>query len=307
MFTLNDTNTTRLGFLPFKQPSIYQGHNHKMPTPFSFGGNGPADQHARHKMPTPFSFGCNGPVDQHAHQKMPSHFSFSGNSPAAQHTPSTTHEQWDSAGVIVIDDKFHNSQGAIFQTIFLFFDHKNDVWRLAYGSRDKSDKTSVSTAQRNCLENMSNLFRFGSKSFDDAKCVVSPDNRQKAYIIRVTEPKHGIHSKIFYTNSSIVRSTKAPDSWTQVSAITRIGIKEAIVSGILTHPNKSNFQMFDVYGNSITIFWRDADFIRDAIKAKLNVYSPVHTLRLITSYDDKFNGNKNCFLNKTSCYMVIKK
>ena len=305
MFTSNNTSTnTRLGFLPFKQPSVKDTCQHALPimsTPFS--GNGSADQHALPMMPTPFS--GNGSADQHARQRMPT--PFSGNGPANQHAPPTTHEQWDSAGVIVIDDKYHNSQGYVFQTIFLFFDHKNDVWRLAYGSRNKSDKTPVSTAQRNSLEDMSNLFRFGSKSFDDDKCVVSPDNRQKAYIIRVTEPKHGIHSKIFYTNASIIRLTEAPDSWTQVSAITRIGIKEAIVSGILTHPNKSNFQMFDVYGNSITIFWRDADFIRDAIKAKLNVYSPVHTLRLITSYDDKFNGNKQCFLNTTSCYMVLRK
>jgi hypothetical protein len=133
---------------------------------------------------------------------------------------------------------------------------------------------------------------------------VSSNKKHRAYVIRVKPFKYGIQSKIFNKNLGILKSSGAPHSWMELSRLTRIGITEAISSGILGHPNGSDFRMFDFYGNPITIFCRDAEFIRDAIKTKMNVFSPVHTLRFISSYDDKFNGNKKMFLNTTSCYMV---
>jgi hypothetical protein len=220
---------------------------------------------------------------------------------STKHTPT---DSWDSAGIIVIEDKYHDMNGFTYQAIFLGLNPNSGKYELFYGKRDASDSSPVETATRECSKETANLFRFSQKVFEKSNCVFSHNKKHRAYVIKVQTLKHGIKSKIFNRNLSILRSSRAPHCWSEMSALTRISIKNAILSGILEHTNGDDFSMFDVYDNPITIFCRDAQFIRDAIKAKINVYSPVHTLRFIKFYDDKFNRNKNIYLNGTSSYIV---
>lgn len=210
----------------------------------------------------------------------------------------------DSAGIIIIEDKYHDKHGASYQTILLGHNSKTNQYELFYGKRDATDASSMETAQRECSEETSNMFRFSSGVISKSQCVYSPNKKHLAYVVRVQPPPHGIKCNIFRQNYAVLKLRKAPHSWTELTAITRIGIKEALSSGILEHPTGRHFSMFDVYGNSITIFSRDAEFIRDALKSKMNLSSPIYPLRFIKSYDDKFDGNRNQFLNGTSCYMA---
>jgi hypothetical protein len=299
-------HNTRIGFLPFRQLSALSGNTISQPQihqlslqnliigdgmmTFRTSGYQQQNQHLQKQH-----YGHSMAIMMDYHSSLTHHIA----------KPSTASAvTWDSAGTIVIEDKYHDSRGATHQAIFLGLNPSSSKYELFYGKRDASDSSPIETAQRECSEETSNLFRFSSGIFDETHCVVSPNKKHQAYVIRVQPFKHGIQSKIFYQNYYILKTAGAPYSWTELVGITRISIKEAISSGILNHPNKSDFTMFDVYGNPITIFCRDAEFIRDAIKAKMNVFSPVHTLRFIKSYDDKFNGNMNRFLNTTSCYMA---
>ena len=211
---------------------------------------------------------------------------------------------WDSAGVIVIDNEYHDKSGSSYQCIFVGLNSKSGKHELFYGKRAPHDAFPIETARRECSEETSNMFRFSSSVFTEKFSVESPNKKHHAYVVRVQPPKHGIQSTIFYQNLITLKTARAPHDWVEMSDLTRIGIKEAISSGLLTHPNRSDFSMFDVYGNSITIFSRDAEFIRDAVKAKMNVFAPVNKLHFISSYDNKFDGNNNRFLNTTGCYTV---
>jgi hypothetical protein len=211
----------------------------------------------------------------------------------------------DSAGIIIIEDKYYDKiQRVSYQTILLGHNSKTNQYELFYGKRDATDASSMETAQRECSEETSNMFRFSSGVISDTYSVCSPNKKHRAYVVRVQPPPHGIKSEVFRQNHAVLKLRRAPHSWTELSAINRICVKEAISSGILEHPTGRHFSMFDVYGNSITIFSRDAEFIRDALKSKMNLNSPIYPLRFIKSYDDKFDGNRNQFLNGTSCYMA---
>ena len=210
----------------------------------------------------------------------------------------------NSAGIIIIEDKFYDKHGASYQTILLGYNARSNQYELFYGKRDATDASSMKTAQRECSEETSNMFRFSSGVISRSQCVYSPNKKHHAFVVRVQPPPHGIKRRVFKQNHAILKLGRAPRCWTELAGITRIGIKEAISSGILDSPAGRQFSMFDVYGDAITIFCRDADFIRDAIKSKLNLSSPIYPLRFIKTYDDKFDGNRNRFLNGTSCYMA---
>jgi hypothetical protein len=221
--------------------------------------------------------------------------------------PTTSHKavvpDWDSAGVILIDNEYHSKTGATYQTIFLGHNPHSGKHELFYGKRNASDIDPTETAIRECMEETANMFHLSKSMFDSSFSVKSTNKKHHAYVVRVQPPKFGIQSKVFYQNLTTLQAAGAPHCWRELSGITRIGIKEAISSGLLVHPNGSDFVIFDVYGNPITISSRDAEFIRDAIKAKMNVYAPVRSLRFIQSYDDKFEGNTKRYINTTGCYM----
>jgi hypothetical protein len=219
---------------------------------------------------------------------------------SSYHTPIP---QWESGGAIIVDNDYHIKSGGKCQAIFLGLNHRTGKYELFYGKRDPADTSSNETSLRECTEETSNMFRFTNYMFDNSFSVKSPNQKHHAYVVRVQAPKHGIQSKIFFQNLSLLKSRHTPYQWRELSGMTRINIEEAINSGILNHPN-GDFSMFDVYGNPITIFSRDAEFIRDALKRKLNLTSPVHQLKFVASYDSKYHGGKDSFLNGTSYYTV---
>ena len=370
----NNTNTRRLNFLPFRQPSALSentesrtvqststpnnmirgygmippgtvfmvaphphlhphSHPHPMyiPVPARAYAHGDAYPHPRYipvparayaQIPEQHSLALTHATPHATPQTPPHQLALTHATPHA--TPQTPPHQlalptptpapnphanmtWDSAGIIVIEDKYHDQKGFNYQAIFLGRNPNTKKFELFYGNRDSADNSPIETAQRNCAEVTSNMFRFSPRVFNQSFCVRSTDKKHLAYVIRVQPKKYGIQSKIFYQNRTTLNAGSAPDNWFELSNITRISIKEAISSGILDYqsgPDTSDFTMFDVYDNSVTICGRDAEFIRDAIHVKMNISSPVHTLRFIPSYDDKFNGNKNRYLNSTSCYTV---
>jgi hypothetical protein len=294
---MSNMHHTRLGFLPFRQPSalsrnITTLHHYQPSHQNVIIGNGMMTVRTNSQyLPVQYQI----TYTQVAEPNQVSH--------SISSRPLTASRPWDSAGTIIIEDKYRDFQGNIYQAIFLGLNPITNKYELFYGKRDSSDISPIETARRESCEESANLFRFSSKVFNYTYCVISPNKRHYAFVIRVQSSYGGIQSKIFNHNLNILKLVRAPHSWTELSKITRIGINQAISFGILNHPNKRDFYMSDVYGNSITIFSRDAEFIRDAIKAKMNMNSPIHSIYHISSYDDKFNGNKHQFLNSTGCYI----
>jgi hypothetical protein len=60
--------------------------------------------------------------------------------------------------------------------------------------------------------------------------------------------------------------------------------------------------MIDVYGKSIVIFSRDAEFIASALRQSLNVRGDVNQLSYVSSWNDARAGGTKMYLNGTSCY-----
>lgn len=210
---------------------------------------------------------------------------------------------WESGGVIIVDNTYLLKTGQNCQAIFLGLNPTSGKYELFYGKRDLQDLTPVNTCLRECTEETANLFRFSEGMFDESFKVTSHNNKHQAYVIRVEPPKLGIQSKLFFHNIAQLKSNKAPYCWNEISNITRINIEEAIITGILRH-YRGDFQMFDVYGNPITIFSRDAEFISDALRKKLNLRAPVHQLKFVSSYNSSFHGGANSFLNGTKYYTL---
>lgn len=219
----------------------------------------------------------------------------------------STHQ---SAGVIIIDDEYHindpylppNSKR---QTIFLGLNPRSGKYELFYGKKDSGDSDSIDTAHRECMEETSNLFRFDKSLYNYSYCVKSPNQQHHAFVIRVRQPSGGIQSKHFYSNQmTMLRNGKVPNCWTEMTKITRIAIIDAIKSLILSHPTGSDFTMMDVYNEQITICARDAEFIRDVLKNKYNLSAPIYQLKDVQSYDCRFFGGRDHFLNGTYYYTV---
>ena len=219
------------------------------------------------------------------------------------YSPELSVPSWESSGVIIIDNNYHSRDGTVFQTIFLGLNAKSGRYELFYGKRDPGDHSPVDTAIREGGEETSNMFRFTTTDFDESFSVQTFDRRHKAYVIRV-QSSCGIQSKVFNYNQTKLYAARAPGTWTELERITRISIKEAVSSGLLTNPDGAEFMLFDVYGFPAKICSRDAKFIKEALLAKMNICAPVHNLRFISSYDDKYCGNRNRFLNTTSYYMT---
>jgi hypothetical protein len=222
-------------------------------------------------------------------------------------TNTSTHQ---SAGVIIIDDEYRindpylppNSKR---QTILLGLNPRSGKYELFYGKKDPNDSVPIETAHRECTEETSNLFRFDMNLFSNSYCVKSPNQKHYAFVIRVRQPQGGIQSKYFYSNLLTMQyNGTVPHQWTEMTGITRISIVDAIKSLILSHQNGSDFTMFDVYNKRITICARDAEFIRDALKNKYNLFAPIYQLKDVQKYDSRYFGGKNVFLNGTHYYTV---
>jgi len=293
-------NTRRLlpsDFLPFRQPSaLHENHVERasVVTPqYRFThqrifGNGIMTVHPKNEQ-SMFSHPNNTPVMPIFHTTP---------------TPTPSLYNWDSAGTIIVDDKYHAPDGSIYSAIFLGLNPRTGRYELFYGEPENNDTSSIVTAHRTCLMNSANLFRFNVDIFNDSFCVFSANKKQHVYVVRVQSSDCNIQSEIFYDNLKKLQASRAPHNWTRFSAITRISITEAISSGILTYRNGNDFSMFDVNGKVITISAHSAGFIRDMLNTNKHIYAPIYTLRFIRSYDDRFNGNRYQFLNNTKCYMI---
>ena len=209
--------------------------------------------------------------------------------------------QWRSCGTIIIDDSYNRRNGKICQAIFLGLNPNTGMYELFYGKRDRADISEESTALRETREESCNMFVFSPGVYNDKYKVSSSDSQHHAYVVRVNAPLGGIQSSVFTTNQQILKRNNAPYEWTELSDITRIDITDAINSNILLH-TRGNFQMYDVYGNSIMIFSRDAEFIADALRQSMNVRGDVNQLSYISSWNDARAGGTKMYLNGTSCY-----
>lgn len=224
--------------------------------------------------------------------------------------PNTTTSTHKSAGVIIIDDEYHINNSHLppnskRQTIFLGLNPRTGKYELFYGKKDSNDLDPIETAYRECMEETSNLFRFDKSLYNDSFCVRSPNQQHHAYVIRIRQPTGGIQSKYFYSNQhNMGRNSSVPYPWIEMSKITRIAIIDAIKQLILSHPNGSDFTMYDVYNNLITICARDAEFIRDALKNKFNLFAPIYQLKDVQTYDCRYFGGRDYFLNGTNYYTV---
>jgi len=209
--------------------------------------------------------------------------------------------QWRSCGTIIIDDSYNRRNGKTCQAIFLGLNPNTGMYELFYGKRDRADISEESTALRETRKESCNMFVFSRGVYNNKYKVSSSDSQHHAYVVRVNAPRGGIQTSVFSTNQQILTMNSASYEWTELSSITRIDITDAINSNILLH-TRGNFQMYDVYGNSIVIFSRDAEFIADALRQSMNVRGDVNQLSYISSWNDARAGGTKMYLNGTSCY-----
>jgi hypothetical protein len=209
--------------------------------------------------------------------------------------------QWRSCGTIIIDDSYNRRNGKTCQAIFLGLNSNTGMYELFYGKRDRTDITEESTALRETREESGNMFVFTRDVYNDKYRVSSTDSQHHAYVVRVNAPRGGIQSSVFTTNQQILKRNNAPYEWTELSDITRIDITDAINFNILSHIS-GDFRMIDVYGKSIVIFSRDAEFIASALRQSLNVRGDVNQLSYVSSWNDARAGGTKMYLNGTSCY-----
>lgn len=209
--------------------------------------------------------------------------------------------QWSSGGTIIIEDAYNRRNGKTCQAIFLGLNSNTGLYELFYGKKNNSDTDETETALRETREESSNMFVFSSSVYNDRYRVSSPNTKHHAYVVRVNGPKGGISSAVFAHNQSKLVANRAPYEWTELSGITRIDISDAISFGLLSY-SRGNFTMQDVYGNYITIFSRDAEFISNALKSSMHLRGHVNQLSFISSWDDRRYGGNKMFLNGTSCF-----
>ena len=207
---------------------------------------------------------------------------------------------WRSCGTIIIDDSYNRRNGRTCQAIFLGLNPNTGMFELFYGKRDMSDISEESTAIRETREESCNMFVFSPDVYNNKYKVTSSDSQHHAYVVRVNAHR-GINSSVFDTNQQILKMNSAPYEWTELSSITRIDITDAINFNILSH-TKGDFRMVDVYGNSIVIFSRDAEFIATALRQSMHVRGDVNQLSYISSWNDARAGGTKMYLNGTSCY-----
>lgn len=233
-------------------------------------------------------------------------------SPLSSHTLSPSHtvvkpvtrssHQWASAGTLIIDEVYHRRNRTSCQAILLGFNPNRGCWELFYGKRDTSDSSPHDTARRETREESSNMFRLTSPVYDENCKASSSNGKHHVYVVRVIAPSGGIQSSVFQKNQQILKSNGAPPEWRELTHITRIDISDAIGSGIMH--TRGNFTMPDVYGNNITIFSRDVEFIADALCSGLHAKGNVHQLSCVRSWDDSRKGGRHMFLNGTTVYQT---
>lgn len=227
-----------------------------------------------------------------------------GGSISAPIIHSSVKNNWKSSGTIIIEQAYNNrTNGKICQAIFLGYNSNRGSYELFYGKRAGSDNVESDTARRETREESSNMFKLSSRVYNDKYKVSSSNGHHHAYVVSVNAPSGGIQSSVFYKNQKIIKANCAPHEWRELSQITRIDINEAINYGILNlSGSKGDFTMVNVYGNLITIFSRDAEFISAALKSNMHTRANVHQLSCISSWDDSRNGSRSMFLNGTTVY-----
>jgi len=210
-------------------------------------------------------------------------------------------KQWASSGTIIIEDAYNRRNGKTCQAIFLGLNPNTGMYELFYGKKDFTDVSESETALRETREESSNMFRFSAHIYNEKYKISSSNNMHHAFIVRVSAPRGGIQSSIFAKNRQVLKANHAPWEWQELSHITRIDISDVIDTGILSHSG-GDFTTYDVYGNLITIFSRDAEFISLALRASMHMRGHVNQLSFVSSWDDRKAGGKMMFLNGTSCY-----
>ena len=208
---------------------------------------------------------------------------------------------WRSCGTIVIDDSYRRRNGKTGQAIFLGLNPCTGMWELFHGKRDRHDASEEATAARETREETGNMFVFSHRVYADNCKVSSRNAHHHAFVVRVCAPRGGLHRSVFAKNRAILKKNNAPGKWRELTDMTRIDITDAINANILAH-TVGEFKMCDVYGNPITIFSRDAEFIASALRKGMHASANVHQLSFIGSWDDSRASGHKMFLNGTSCY-----
>jgi hypothetical protein len=211
---------------------------------------------------------------------------------------------WNTVGIVVINNNDTSPSGSHFPSIVLVQNASTGKFEVFRSVHHPSDGSLMGTAVRACAEQTSNTINVTPGLLNIAFSVESTNKRSLTFAVRIQPPKYGIQSHIFHQNLSLLRMLNADSKWTEHTHITSVSIKEAMSSGILTNPSGSDFSMFDINGTPIIINADDAETIRDTIRMKLHTNAPVHPVYFVKAYNDKFNGNKNTFLNGTGCYLV---
>ena len=211
--------------------------------------------------------------------------------------------KWNGAGAIIVDTNYRRPSGVKCSSIFLFKNASSGMYELPYGKRDSTDSSAKKTAKRELEEESCNLFHFSEDMFDERYKVESYHGTQHAYIIKVTSST-GLFSKNFNKNLMLLKSSRAPHDYLEMSGITRIDIDDAICADIARCVDSPHhFTLKDVYGNSIIIHERDSRFIAKAIKNDIFRYSPTHNIRYIDSWNDRRSKSGKLYLDGTSSYI----
>lgn len=232
----------------------------------------------------------------------PAHQLPASSSSEAEPLSSRTAGELEYAGILLVDNEFR-SNGNSYQTIILGKNVVTDKYELFYGSTYSTIALSTQVAINGINEKSANMFRLKNTALNSTFSIKSFDNKRIVYLIRVQPPKFGIQTSVFNKNKFVLETNEAPVDWFQTTEITRIGIKEAISSGLLLHTD-GDFEMFDVDGNPITIIEHDVKIIQEAVKNKMNVIAPIHQLKYIGYYSNKYDEGDKPYLNTTGCYMI---
>ncbi len=194
--------------------------------------------------------------------------------PIAWDTPPDLY--YNMSGLIVIQNGY-KINNKYCQTIFIGLN--SDTLKYEIFSGDSySDESVKNSAFDNCTTASAGMFQFDSNIIDERFCVESDKNI--AYVVCVNTPKYGIQNRVFHTNLTRLNNRN------HIENITRIGIREAISSGINEYEN-GDFTMFDVNDCPVIICERDAKLIHQCIKNRLNKISPIYNIRFIKKYNDK--------------------
>jgi hypothetical protein len=208
---------------------------------------------------------------------------------------------WKCGGTIISEVGYRTSSGQRCEAIFLGLNKATGKWELFRGKMDPRDVSPADTSKRETREETSHFFHLSSRCYSDHHKVTNRKGDAHFYVVRINPPKGGIQSRLFDVNRAILSANHAPSSYLEMSAITRISIPEAIASGI-TNTMTSDFVMRDVYGKSITICDFDAKMISRAIQAHHFATAPAHNCKFISSWDDRYAGGRNKFLDNTATY-----